>query len=67
MDDELKPCPFCGGKAKYDDNFYKNGTGHYVYCENCGASSCILIGENCFSKKYVFDQWNRRVNDANSN
>ncbi|MBR2562477.1 MAG: Lar family restriction alleviation protein [Eubacterium sp.] len=32
-DEELKPCPFCGGEAKLEDL----GFPHHVYCTNCGA------------------------------
>ena len=32
-DEELKPCPFCGGEAKLENM----GFPHHVYCTNCGA------------------------------
>jgi hypothetical protein len=33
-EEELKPCPFCGGKAK----FYEKPVGKYiVVCTECGA------------------------------
>ena len=30
---KLKPCPFCGGKAKIEDMGYP----HHVYCTKCYA------------------------------
>ncbi len=48
---ELKPCPFCGGKAKvqrfvdYD----------LIRCLNCKASSCHT------NEKQAISAWNRRV------
>jgi hypothetical protein len=26
---ELKPCPFCGGKPEYTDDYYGNGTNYH--------------------------------------
>jgi Lar family restriction alleviation protein len=39
MSDDLKPCPFCGGKAEH--SIGKTGDGkpwHYVECVDCGAT-----------------------------
>lgn len=50
---ELKPCPFCGGKAFLDSEF--SG----VYC-NCGAELTFLE-----SDKEAAEKWNRRpIEDA---
>lgn len=49
MNDELKPCPFCGGEA--DHSFGEKGDGTpwpYVECVECGAST-------------EPDVWNRRT------
>lgn len=48
---KLLPCPFCGGKAKYDNS---NGY-HYVICDECGARN---FG---FYKEHAFEEWNSRV------
>lgn len=42
MSEELKPCPFCGGEAKFVDalrHWAGNETSRYfsVVCTNCGA------------------------------
>lgn len=51
--EELKSCPFCNGKAEYD-----NDTGprddyfiEFIVCNGCGAK---VYGRNCYEK------WNTR-------
>lgn len=62
MFDELKPCPFCGGKAHL---FVNNGV--RVFCPKCGASTKILVdgtresGTTGNATKSVIDAWNRRL------
>lgn len=31
----MKPCPFCGGEAEYDNS--DHGHSEWIYCTNCGA------------------------------
>ena len=39
MSEELKPCPFCGGKG-CQESYEENGwIIFYVECESCGAST----------------------------
>ena len=52
--DELKPCPFCGGKA----NAFICGRIFVVECESCGTSS-----DGFDSKKEAVEAWNRRADD----
>jgi Lar family restriction alleviation protein len=53
---ELKPCPFCGCEVI---KRYRNGNSHYLYCDDCGAST------NSFSvmtsKEKVDRKWNTRT------
>lgn len=52
---ELKPCPFCGGKAEV-----KNIRGIcFVTCKRCAADCRI-----CNTEKDAADAWNRRASDA---
>lgn len=51
-ENELKPCPFCGGKAKLMDM----GFPHWVYCENCGAK----VHGRTFYEEDSVEAWNRR-------
>lgn len=56
---ELKPCPFCGGKAKIQDKHYP----HYIYCEECGASvHGKLFGyTDKIDIQISIEAWNRRA------
>lgn len=51
---ELKPCPFCGGEAKYeefDDGFFNWGR---VECKQCGAMITT-------PPTNTIEAWNRRA------
>ena len=51
---ELKPCPFCGGKAFFEGSFTHPGYG-YVNCDFCGVVTPWGVeGE-------AIDAWNRRT------
>lgn len=55
---ELKPCPFCGGKAR----LFVNG-GVRVVCTRCYVSTMVLKDELDFSTSAVessVEAWNRR-------
>lgn len=71
--DELKPCPFCGGKAETRDEVIINPihdqeTGAYVdsevvYYEQTGCPTCdvwFYIGEDELEWTTV-EKWNRRA------
>lgn len=59
---ELKPCPFCGGKAEmvteYSDPFECGGV---IYCVDCGAK--IEFGCGGEVRLNAVEAWNRRVKD----
>ena len=42
---ELKPCPFCGGKALLSHDYAGIGAS-YVRCEKCGLESIRFLPHN---------------------
>lgn len=71
MPNELKPCPFCNGKAKvkvcdgsgsfYADIgtvvFYGKKMSHcLIKCERCGVKTKAYL-----TRRAVFNSWNRRA------
>jgi len=60
MNDELKPCPFCGSKAeikRYDCSLT------YVKCSNnkCLVEPCTVF---CRSREQAIRIWNTRLNES---
>ena len=51
VEEELKPCPFCGGEAEWTPN--KQG---WIRCPNCGSASIIYD-----DKQEAVTRWNSRV------
>lgn len=57
MEEELKPCPFCGSKdLKISVYNNKGGTVYQVYCYRCGANGPDY-GDN---KQWAINAWNKR-------
>lgn len=52
MENELKPCPFCGGKA------VKIASGHQVVC-----CKCCTMGQLYPTENQAIETWNRRTNN----
>lgn len=68
----LKPCPFCGGAARfgtvrYSDRHvaeqeWEQSTFHFVNCEMCGATNQGIIGRQ--TPEAARNHWNRRIEEA---
>ena len=56
---ELKPCPFCGGKAK----LLSRGGLHYVVC---WEKACRITPRTTWhnTKEKAIEAWNRRAEDG---
>lgn len=59
---ELKPCPFCGGKATLD--IARHGGSQYDYaeisCKKCGLTIRRNIDVEYSAKDEVIKAWNKR-------
>lgn len=63
MNNELKPCPFCGGEANlirrnFKNGFYPSGGTYYVHCK-----ACLITTQPRRKIADVVDVWNRRINN----
>lgn len=58
---ELKPCPFCGGEARYSV-IGVHGDGGVVYCTKCGiCTTSALTGVPYNTYEAATAAWNKRV------
>lgn len=60
---QIKPCPFCGGKAY---SHKSNRFNWYVFCHECCISTdgMMLYGERPKSEQQAIDFWNTRNNST---
>lgn len=59
---DLKPCPFCGGKAR----LFVNG-GVRVICSKCYVATMILSDNMEYESnavETVIEKWNRRTDNG---
>lgn len=63
--EKLKPCPFCGFKArikKFEKAIFDKSSCFYVKCYGCGACGSVE-----FSEDGAIDMWNRRAENEQTN
>lgn len=53
---ELKPCPFCGGKVKKAKNPLTRAI--LFICDHCGADVCFYEAEH---DSKATEAWNKRI------
>lgn len=58
LNNELKPCPFCGGKAELIERIYGAYKDVTVACKQCGIRSTLFSND---LEAITF--WNRRASD----
>lgn len=58
MTKELKPCPFCGGEAQYDND---DRGREWIYCMRCNIRT-KYFNSYIADENQVIEVWNRRVN-----
>ena len=61
--EELKPCPFCGGKAVLKKVATGIGQDGYWYYVRCASINCTVHVSTCSrpTEKEAVEIWNRRV------
>ena len=63
MMNELKPCPFCGGKAKISEMDIGDCNPKTYYSVSCGTEGCWVYENQDYwedDTKEVADRWNTR-------
>nr|DAQ39758.1 MAG TPA: restriction alleviation protein [Caudoviricetes sp.] len=56
---DLKPCPFCGGKAILETVDGNSSEECYIYCPECDFESGVYS-----QPKFIVEKWNRRADNG---
>lgn len=57
---DLKPCPFCGGKAEYREMMGAECEYIAIHCTKCGMACTKYEGWGAVD---MVEDWNRRVSE----
>ena len=64
MNEELKPCPFCGGGAEMSQGRFDGKDTSYVMCKKCAArGEFFVVSPKYASNEKAVKAWNRRTSD----
>lgn len=63
MTDDLKPCPFCGCRAKIKEKPCKIYDGAPWYYVECSRSSCRARTSAWGQRAQAIISWNKRANE----
>lgn len=63
QDDDLLPCPHCGGEASFGvvEDDHTNFGGRYIDCATCGASTNLVFPCKGDVERELRERWNRRT------
>lgn len=69
LNNELKPCPFCGGKEIRQAGYFEHDEFvHFVFCNDCGARTKPAFRSRgsgaavrMFFEEKAAEAWNRRT------
>jgi len=71
MNETLKSCPCCNGKAEICAGIYLGQSASFVQCQNCGLQTRyyteLLLSPNGLTsaQKKAIEDWNRRIDNGN--
>ena len=66
---DLKPCPFCGGKAEIQHTEKRSEYGEcaFIVCTHCGANGQMVTKAWAYSAdEKAIEAWNRRAGYENN-
>ena len=61
-DDELKPCPFCGGDVELRDEMDGRDETYVIHCNKCHMNFEKFVWRG-YGESTVMKEWNRRVKE----
>ncbi|MDQ0204096.1 Lar family restriction alleviation protein [Pectinatus haikarae] len=64
--EKLKPCPFCGGKAKERESYVTNMNGTHVKHYYCSCLTCHVSTESFKTITAARKAWNQRADDVHN-